>query len=308
MRLKLSGPDYKAQDPATALEDFKKRIAMYEKKYVPLGQHEERNGHPYCQMTDVGRKFTIHRIHGFYAFEAVYYLQHFNLFPRQIWFTRHGQSHDDVAGRLGGDAELTATGIQYALTLSRFVDHQRGEWQKQHPIPDSDVLDYSYNQPSSNFQVWTSTMRRSKQTAQFFQRPKYKTKQLPMLDELNAGILEGLTREEVKRFYSDWYEQRHKDKLRFRYPGARGEGYMDVTNRLKSVILEVERATDHILLISGLAVTRVLLAYFRGLQMEEITDLEIPLGTLFMLEPVSTATWSKGTISNTNKRTETIWS
>ena len=133
-------------------------------------------------------------------------------------------------------------------------------------------------------------MLRSKQTAQFFQRPRYDTKQLPMLDELNAGILEGLTREEVKRFYSDWYEKRHKDKLRFRYPGARGEGYMDVTNRLKSVILEVERATDHILLISGLAVTRVLLAYFKGLQMEEITDLDIPLGTLFMLEPVSTVT------------------
>jgi 6-phosphofructo-2-kinase len=79
-----------------------------------------------------------------------------------------------------------------------------------------------------------------------FSASNYDMKQLPMLDELNAGILDGLTREEVKKFYSDWYEKRHKDKLRFWYPSVRGEGYIDVTNRLKSVILEVERATDHI--------------------------------------------------------------
>jgi 6-phosphofructo-2-kinase len=133
-------------------------------------------------------------------------------------------------------------------------------------------------------------MRRSKQTAQFFSPSSYETKQLPMLDELNAGILDGMTREEVKEFYSDWCQKRDQDKHRYRYPGAHGEGYMDVTNRVKSVILEVERATDHILLISGLAVTRVLLAYFRDLQKDEIADLDVPLGTLFMLEPVSNST------------------
>jgi 6-phosphofructo-2-kinase len=287
MRLKLSGPDYKTQNPVDALEDFRKRVAMYEKKYIPLGENEERNGHSYCQMVDVGRKFVMHNIHSFYAFEAVHYLQHFNLLPRQIWLTRHGQSDDDVAGRIGGDAELTPSGVRYASILSQFIDHQRIEWKQQHQRPDNNEFDYSYTESSNNFQVWTSTMRRSKQTAQFFSTSSYDTKQLSMLDELNAGILDGLTREEVREFYSDWYQKRDQDKHRFRYPGARGEGYMDVTNRVKSVILEVERATDHILLISGLAVTRVLLAYFRDLQRDEIADLDVPLGTLFMLEPVS---------------------
>ena len=43
MRLKLSGPDYKDQDPVTALADFRKRRSMYEKTYVPVGEYEERH-------------------------------------------------------------------------------------------------------------------------------------------------------------------------------------------------------------------------------------------------------------------------
>lgn len=50
MRLKLSGPDYKNQDPVTALADFKKRVSLYEKKYVPLGDFEERNNMQYIQV------------------------------------------------------------------------------------------------------------------------------------------------------------------------------------------------------------------------------------------------------------------
>ncbi len=52
MRLKLSGPDYRDQDPVTALADFKKRVSLYEQKYVPLGQYEELNNMPYIQVRD----------------------------------------------------------------------------------------------------------------------------------------------------------------------------------------------------------------------------------------------------------------
>lgn len=55
MRLKLSGPDYKDQDPVVALADFKKRVALYEQKYVPLGAYEERNNMPYVQVHFVVR-------------------------------------------------------------------------------------------------------------------------------------------------------------------------------------------------------------------------------------------------------------
>ncbi|KAI9792968.1 MAG: hypothetical protein M1816_001290 [Peltula sp. TS41687] len=51
MRLKLSGPDYKDQDPVKALADFRRRVAIYEENYVPLGQFEERNNMQYVQAS-----------------------------------------------------------------------------------------------------------------------------------------------------------------------------------------------------------------------------------------------------------------
>ena len=50
MRLKLSGPDYKDQDPVTALADFRKRVDMYQKSYVSLGDYEEKNDMQYVQV------------------------------------------------------------------------------------------------------------------------------------------------------------------------------------------------------------------------------------------------------------------
>ncbi len=59
------GPDYREQDPVVALDDFKKRVSLYESKYVPLGEYEENNNMPYVQMIDVGRKVVSHQIRGY---------------------------------------------------------------------------------------------------------------------------------------------------------------------------------------------------------------------------------------------------
>jgi hypothetical protein len=112
-------------------------------------------------------------------------------------------------------------------------------------------------------------------------------KHVKLLDELNPGNLAGLTRSQIKEQHSKWFSDRELDKIRHRYPGTAGEGYHDVTQRLKSTILEVERVSDDVVLLSGLAVVRLLIAYFKGLKQEEIPDLDVPIGTVYMFEPVS---------------------
>ena len=138
-----------------------------------------------------------------------------------------------------------------------------------------------------NFCVWTSMLKRSIQTAQFFDEEDFDIKQMRMLDELNAGSMEGLTYEEIKTQHQAEYELRRQDKLHYRYPGAGGEGYLDIINRLRAVIVEVERMTDHVLLVGHRSIARVLLAYFKGLNRNDVADLDVPLGMLYMLEPVS---------------------
>ncbi|KAL8895470.1 MAG: hypothetical protein Q9207_008163 [Kuettlingeria erythrocarpa] len=318
MRLKLSGPDYRNKDPVTALTDFKKRVALYEKRYVPLGEYEEKNNMSYVQvakssrpyakamlqMIDVGRKVVSHQIRGFLSAQTVYYLLNFNLSPRQIWITRHGESNDNIAGKIGGDSDLSHTGRAYARALTRFIQHERKAWEIRQqdkaasthfpPQPgDTTPPNPEYTSQSDggdanaakNFCVWTSMLNRSIQTAQFFDEEDFEIKQMRMLDELNAGSMEGLTYNEIKTKHPAEYEHRRKDKLHYRYPGAGGESYLDIINRLRAVIVEVERMTDHVLLVGHRSVARVLLAYFKGLKREEVADLDIPLGTLYMLEP-----------------------
>ncbi|OJJ72999.1 hypothetical protein ASPBRDRAFT_123150 [Aspergillus brasiliensis CBS 101740] len=298
MRLKLSGPDYKDQDPVKALADFKRRVALYEKSYVPLGEYEERHNMAYIQMIDVGRKIVSHQTHGFLSSQVVYYLLNFNLSPRQIWITRHGESKDNQLGRIGGDSELSENGHRYAKALNRFIDHQRQQWELvqrqkemlQHLPPragDSTPPNPSYipRDRPRNFCVWSSMMQRSVQTVDYFNEDEYDVKQMKMLDELYAGEMEGMTYDEIRQKFPEEYAARRKDKLYYRYPGPGGEGYLDVINRLRAVIIEVERTTDHVLLVTHRSVARVLLAYFRGLKRDEVASLDVPLGMLYMLEP-----------------------
>ncbi|KAI4224229.1 MAG: hypothetical protein L6R36_004827 [Xanthoria steineri] len=304
MRLKLSGPDYRDQDPVIALADFKKRVALYEKAYVPLGEYEERNNMSYVQMIDVGRKVVSHQIRGFLSAQTVYYLLNFNLSPRQIWITRHGESYDNLSGKIGGDSDLSPTGLAYASALTRFIHSERKAWDIRQqdraasthfpPQPgDTTPPNPEYiaqgngvgGHTSKSFCVWTSMLKRSIQTAQYFDEDDFDIKQMRMLDELNAGAMEGLTYDEIKTKHPAEYEIRRKDKLHYRYPGAGGESYLDIINRLRAVIVEVERMTDHVLLVGHRSVARVLLAYFKGLKREEVADLDVPLGTLYMMEP-----------------------
>lgn len=73
-------------------------------------------------MIDVGRKVVTHQISGFLAAQSVYYLLNFHLSPRQIWITRHGESLDNIAGKIGGDASLSQDGENYAKALAGFVE------------------------------------------------------------------------------------------------------------------------------------------------------------------------------------------
>ena len=298
MRLKLSGPDYKDKDKVAALADFKKRVAIYEKNYVPIGDYEEDNNMPYVKMVDVGRKMISHQIRGFLAGQAVYYLLNFNLAPRMIWITRHGESADNVAGKIGGDSDLSENGQKYAKAMTRFIAAQRKDWAVRQadkmanthfpPVAGDHTPPnpyYSHELEQRNFCVWTSMLKRSIQTGQYFCDEDFEVKQMRMLDELNAGLMEGLTYEEIRTKYADEYLQRRRDKLAYRYPGPGGEGYLDVINRIRPVIVELERMTDHCLLITHRSVARVLLAYFQGLKREDVADLDCPLGMLYQLEP-----------------------
>ncbi|AEO71681.1 uncharacterized protein THITE_2124399 [Thermothielavioides terrestris NRRL 8126] len=299
MRLKLFGPDYKDKDPRQALEDFRLRVKAYESAYEPLGQWEEENDLQYIQMIDVGRKIIQFRLRGFLSGGIASYLTTFNLSPRQIWITRHGQSEDNRLNKLGGDSELTERGHCYGHALYNFITYKRKEWliQQKNKIasstfpPEPGDNTPPYPEPNKelddkNFCVWTSMLKRSIETAEYFEADDdYDVKAWEMLNEMNAGAFEGMTYDEIAEKYPEEYAKRAKDKLGYIYPGVGGEGYLQVISRLRDMVREIERITDHVLIISHRSVCRVLMAYFMDLTREDIADLDLPLGLLYSIEP-----------------------
>lgn len=305
IRLKLSGPDYKDMDPELALKDFIGRLRNYESAYETIDESEESiPGFQYVKMIDVGKKVVSYNIQGFLASQAIYFLLNFNLCERQIWLTRHGESIDNLSGRIGGDSGLTKRGQRFAKSLSRFLSYQRRAFRKKQLENFSSRLELHYNELTGkahgtglqeglllgqiptepNFCVWTSMLLRAIETGDYFNDLEYNVKAMRMLNELGGGKYDGMTYDEIRRKHPKEFESRIRNKLNYRYPGVGGESYLDVLVRLRPVINEIERTTDHLLIVSHRVVLRVLLAYFLNLDKSSIVELDVPLHTLYCLE------------------------
>lgn len=63
----------------------------------------------------------------------------------------------------------------------------------------------------------------------------------PLLNELHGGSLKGLNRARFRERYPEMWEEREDNKLEFRFPGAGGESYQDVIQRVQPIIVELER-------------------------------------------------------------------
>lgn len=131
----------------------------------------------------------------------------------------------------------------------------------------------------SNVQVWTSTLQRTIQTAAELPYPKLTWKSL---DELDAGVCDGMTYEEIEQAYPEDFANRDEDKFNYRYRG--GESYRDVVVRLEPVIMELERQ-ENILIFGHQAIIRCLYAYFHDLPQADLPYINVPLHTVIKLTP-----------------------
>ncbi|KAI3936568.1 hypothetical protein MKW92_030056 [Papaver armeniacum] len=260
IRLKIQqSPDYaEERDFEAGLEDFKSRLANYEKVYEPVEEGS------YIKMIDMasgqGGQIQVNNISGYLPGRIVFFLVNTHLTPRPILLTRHGQSRDNVRGRIGGDTVISEAGELYSKKLANFVEKRL--------------------KSERTASIWTSTLQRTILTASpIVGFPKI---QWRALDEINAGVCDGMTYEEIKKNMPEEYESRKKDKLRYRYP--RGESYLDVIQRLEPVIIELERQRSPVVVISHQAVLRALYAYFADRPLKEIPHIEVPLHTIIEIQ------------------------
>ena len=102
------------------------------------------------------------------------------------------------------------------------------------------------------------------------------------MNEIDGGICENMTYEEVKKKMPDLFKNRNQDKFYFKYP--EGESYYDLILRIKEFILEINRLDKVVLIITHNAVVRVILSYFLNIKHDKIPYMDIPLHTLYLIE------------------------
>jgi 6-phosphofructo-2-kinase/fructose-2,6-biphosphatase len=174
---------------------------------------------------------------------------------RTLYLSRHGESENNLFGRIGGDAALSCRGEQYALALGYFIN--------------------SLQKPCHK--VITSRLQRTQQTAQHIQAQMEVRHEI---DEINSGEHDNLTYEDIATTFPVEFALRDRDKLNYRYP--QGESYMDVVKRLKPMMAELE-LEDNILIISHQATLRCILTCLLEGPVAELPYLQIPLHTIIKL-------------------------
>ena len=285
--VKLSTPDYQNVDPEEAVLDFKERRRQYASVYQTL---DDSDGCSYLKIFDC-KKFVVHNIRGYLPLKIVHFCMNLHTLSRTFYLTRHGQSKYNLLGRIGGDSGLSENGLEYASRLAKYVEEE---------ITNSKTS--AGAEPIAKKQVparlWTSTLRRTKETAQFIQHPTIKhtwdngdtiewVQMRPMhrrnLDEIYAGSMDGMTYKEIEEQFPEEFKRRQDDKLAYRYP--RGESYMDVILRLEPLAHEMERTREPIVIIGHQGIHRILYAYFMGLCREDAPYVSIPLNTVIQLTP-----------------------
>ncbi|XP_052583031.1 6-phosphofructo-2-kinase/fructose-2,6-bisphosphatase 3 isoform X1 [Peromyscus eremicus] len=259
MEVKISSPDYKDCNSAEAMDDFMKRISCYEASYQPLDPDKCDRDLSFIKVIDVGRRFLVNRVQDHIQSRIVYYLMNIHVQPRTIYLCRHGENEYNLQGKIGGDSGLSSRGKKFANALSKFVEEQN----------------------LKDLRVWTSQLKSTIQTAEALRLPY---EQWKALNEIDAGVCEELTYEEIRDTYPEEYALREQDKYYYRYPT--GESYQDLVQRLEPVIMELERQ-ENVLVICHQAVLRCLLAYFLDKSAEEMPYLKCPLHTVLKLTPVA---------------------
>ena len=289
-------PDYQGWSPEDIFANFRQRIAMHELDYEPITEPTA----PHVQLLNLGQRIVVNNVHGYLQNRIVFFLMNMHNQQRTIYFARTGEAL--IEHLYKADADLSSLGSQYAQRLHDFVmalrakktfasDESCATLSQQHALSFitssgksvlSDDVE-GWDDECRELQVWCSTRKSSLNTATPFRLQGTRVMEMTQLGELKPGVVDGMTEEDLHTRFPRYQEEQAKDPYSFRFP--RAESYHDLAIRLESVILELERAREDVLIIAQPSVLRCLIAYLQGNKPQEIPFIQVREGDLVEIRP-----------------------
>lgn len=177
-----------------------------------------------------------------------------------IYLVRHGESEANISRRFSGitDVELTQRGVLQAVEAGKKLKGKRID------------------------KIFSSPLKRAKYTAEIIaDEIAFNKKDIIIensLTEVNFGIFENLTWEEIVEMYADeiesWIEFKHK----YKFP--KGEGYTDIINRVAGFI---DKVPDNSLISTHYGVIQAVLLYFNIVDDDTLWNYKISNCDIFVV-------------------------
>jgi broad specificity phosphatase PhoE/predicted kinase len=247
---KITLPEFNKMEKDEAIQSFKQRIHYYDTIYSPI--RKERNfvklNSLYNQMIQEEILDDIpyyDRIRDFLVTDTV----------KNLFLIRHGETYFNLKDRIGGDSGLTKNGKAQARALARYFRN------KKIPV------------------IFTSLKKRTVQTAEPIKRLQHDCMIIPLkeFNEIDSGICECMSYEEIREKMPDVYSARKRDKYNYVYP--EGEGYVTMKERIDTGIkkaLYLSRDSSNIMIIGHRGVNRMILSHFLYRRTEDVPYIYVP--------------------------------
>ncbi|KAJ5246917.1 hypothetical protein N7468_001900 [Penicillium chermesinum] len=273
-RVKISSPDYVSWNPEDAVKHYLTRISSR----IPQFQTMEEKDLNYIKMINAGERLIINnQSFGYLSNRIVFYLLNLHIKSRRTYFARAGVSLE--ADSYKADASLSEQGEDYAKKMTEcLLAHRESEHRAT-----GEQGETGYE--ARPLKVWTSTRRRTVETAKYLYEKGYTVRQRPQMSQLHPGVCEKMSEERIRAEYADEVLKHELDPYHHRYP--RAESYHDLAVRLEPIILELEREQNDLLIIAHESVLRVLYGYLMACNAADIPFLEFPRDEIIEIIPES---------------------
>ncbi|ATZ58739.1 hypothetical protein BCIN_16g04350 [Botrytis cinerea B05.10] len=272
--VKISSPDFVGMDPEDAAKLYLKRIDMKIPHFETMTEPDLN----YVKMINAGERIDYNNVSfGYLSHRIVFYLMNLHIKSRQTFFARAGTSSLDDSYK--ADASLSDEGREYAKKMSdALLKHREEERAASIAAGGSDA-------PLKPLTVWSSTRKRTVETAEYLKGKGFRVRQRSQMSQLNPGICEKLSEKAMKRLYPDEVKMHELDPYHHRYP--RAESYHDLAVRMEPIILELEREQNDLLIIAHESVLRVLYGYLMACDAMNIPTLKFPRNEIIEIIPAS---------------------
>ena len=246
---KIKMPEFAhLKDKAT--KEFLKRIDYYRMIYTPL--KTERN---YLRIDSL-QNMIIEEKHS----DVIPYYERLRDYlvtdeVKNLFLIRHTETEYNIENRIGGDPPLTPKGRKQSLALGRFFKKKK----------------ISY--------IFTSSKQRTISTARVISAMQNDCRIIPLkeFDEINAGICEKMTYEDIEKKRPHVFKKRGADKYNYIYPD--GESYSMMKPRIIEGIKKaffLNRHADNIMIVGHQAINRMILSHFLYRREDDVPYIYVP--------------------------------